>query len=48
MKFKTTAKQMRDNYHNAVRIGYCEAQTLLSDYEPMQYPNERGWKDINI
>lgn len=37
MKFKTTSKQMRENYHNAVKLGYCEAQILLSGYEPIAY-----------
>lgn len=37
MKFKTTSKAMRENYHNAIKLGYCEAQTLLSDYEPIAY-----------
>ena len=45
MKFKTTSKQMRDNYGDkAIQIGYCEAQTLLSDYEPIAYSSGvYGW-----
>ena len=44
MKFKTTKKQMQENYHNAIRLGYCEAQTLLSDYEPIAYSSGiYGW-----
>lgn len=44
MKFKATSKEMRENYHNVIKLGYCEAQTLLSDYEPIAYSTGiYGW-----
>ena len=44
MKFKTTSKEMRENYRNAIKVGYCEAQTLLRGYEPIAYSSGvYGW-----
>ena len=43
MKFKTTLKAMRNNYHVAVS-GYCELQTLLRNQEPIAYNSGTyGW-----
>lgn len=44
MKFKTTAKEIRDNYYTVIGIGYCEAQNLLKCSEPIAYSaGVYGW-----
>lgn len=44
MKFKTTAKEIRDNYYTIIGIGYCEAQYLLKHREPNAYSSGvYGW-----
>lgn len=37
MKFKTTKKSMMQSYSNILSIGYCDAEYLLSFYEPIAY-----------
>jgi len=37
MKFRTTAKAIRNGSTNAVSIGYCDAQNLLVNHEPIAY-----------
>ncbi len=52
MKFKTTKKQMKDNYNRIIGIGYCNAQHLLNFIEPIAYSTRtEGWScdyyDVN-
>lgn len=37
MKYKTTAKAIRNGYSKIISIGYCGAQNLLSVLEPSAY-----------
>lgn len=37
MKYKTTKKEMKENYYNIVRAGYCELQHLLRTKEANSY-----------
>lgn len=37
MKFKTTAKEIKSNYHYIINVGYCEAQYLLGHTSPTAY-----------
>lgn len=44
MKFKTTAKEIRENGYNVVRAGYCDLQYLLRGVEPRAYTcGVYGW-----
>lgn len=44
MKFKTTKKQIEQNYHRIVSVGYCEAQHLLKYHSPIAYScGVYGW-----
>jgi hypothetical protein len=44
MKFKTTKKTMRENYHYIIGTGYCNAQYLLQYEEPRAYSTRaEGW-----
>jgi len=44
MKFKTTAKAIRENYFKAIAIPYCEAQYLLYFKQPVAYnAGTYGW-----
>lgn len=44
MKYKTTAKAIRENAGNTVSVGYCELQTLLSNHAPVAYTcGVYGW-----
>ena len=52
MKFKTTRKQINQNYKNVICVGYCKLDYLLSNHEPIAYNSGvDGWKcdiyDIN-
>ena len=52
MKFKTTRKQINQNYNRVISIGYCEAQYLLQGKNPIAYnAGYYGWNcdiyDIN-
>ena len=52
MKFKTTKKEICQNYKNVICVGYCEAQYLLQGKNPIAYnAGYYGWKcdiyDIN-
>ena len=52
MKFKTTRKQINQNYNSIISIGYCEAQYLLRGKNPIAYNDGYyGWNydlyDIN-
>jgi hypothetical protein len=44
MKYKTTAKALKDGYYKIIRVDYCEFQTLLSDRSPIAYSSGIfGW-----
>ena len=52
MKFKTTKKEIYQNYKNVICVGYCEAQYLLQGKNPIAYnAGYYGWNcdiyDIN-
>ena len=52
MEFKTTKKQINQNYQNVICVGYCELDYLLSNQEPIAYNSGvYGWNcdvyDIN-
>ena len=52
MTFKTTRKQINQNYNRVISIGYCEAQYLLQGKNPIAYnAGYYGWNcdiyDIN-
>lgn len=44
MKFKTTQKEIRSNYHTIICVPYCSLQTLLNYESPVAYTTRReGW-----
>ena len=44
MKFKTTRKQINQNYRRVICIGYCDAQYLLNGKNPIAYNSGvYGW-----
>ena len=44
MKFKTTKKEMKENYDQILGIGYCNAQHLLKFENPIAYSTRsEGW-----
>ena len=44
MKFKTTQKEIKNNYYDIIRIGYCNAWYLLYYQEPIAYTSGiYGW-----
>ena len=44
MKFKTTRKQMQNNYSKVINVGYCTLQNLLNYESPMAYScGVDGW-----
>ena len=44
MKYKTTAKEVRDGYYKIISVGYCELQGLLSYKSPVAYTRGLyGW-----
>ena len=44
MKFRTTNKQIKNNYGYIVRVGYCDLQDLLTYKEPFAYTcGVYGW-----
>ena len=52
MKFKTTKKEIYQNYNNVICVGYCQMDYLLTNHEPIAYNSGvKGWKcdiyDIN-
>lgn len=52
MKFKTTKKEMKENYNTILSIGYCNAQNLLKFENEIAYSTRsEGWAcdyyDIN-
>ena len=52
MKFKTTKKEIYQNYKNVICVGYCKLDNLLANHDPIGYNSGvDGWKcdiyDIN-
>lgn len=44
MKFKTTQKEIRENYNKIICVPYCGLQTLLNYESPVAYTVRReGW-----
>lgn len=44
MKYKTTAKAIRNGYHTIIGVGYCELQALLKYKSPIAYScGVYGW-----
>lgn len=44
MKFKTTQKEIRENYNKIICVPYCGLQTLLNYESPIAYTVRReGW-----
>jgi hypothetical protein len=44
MKYKTTAKALKDGYAKIIRVGYCDLQTLLNYEKPVAYSEGvYGW-----
>ena len=44
MKYKTTARAVKDGYYKIVKAGYCELQGLLSYKNPIAYARGvYGW-----
>jgi len=44
MKFKTTAKAIRDGYYTIIGVGYCDLQNLLKYKDPVAYTcGVYGW-----
>lgn len=44
MKLRATKKEIKNGYNKIVKIGYCQAQTLLSNSEPFAYSTRaEGW-----
>ena len=35
MKYKTTAKEIKQGYHKIIAVGYCDLQSLLSYKNPV-------------
>ena len=50
MKFKTTAKEIRNSGGNVVKAGYCDLQNLLRGVDPVAYTcGVYGWNfDVYI
>jgi len=44
MKYKTTAKAIKEGYHKIISCGYCDLQSLLSYRSPTAYSaGVYGW-----
>lgn len=44
MKYKTTAKELKEGYHKIISVGYCGLQSLLSYKSPVAYSKGiYGW-----
>jgi len=44
MKYKTTKKTLRDNYHYIIGVGYCDLQFLLKHRDANSYCTRvEGW-----
>ena len=52
MKFKTTRKEINQNYKNIICVGYCKMDYLLTNQQPIAYASGvNGWNcdvyDVN-
>ena len=44
MKYKTTAKELKEGYYKIISAGYCDLQSLLSYKSPVAYSKGiYGW-----
>lgn len=44
MKFKTTRKNMKENYSTIIKVGYCNIAYLLQYEQPIAYSTRsEGW-----
>jgi hypothetical protein len=44
MKYKTTKRELTNNYHHIISIGYCDVQFLLKYRDPQSYCTRvEGW-----
>lgn len=44
MKYKTTAKELKEGYYKIISVGYCDLQSLLSYKSPIAYSKGiYGW-----
>lgn len=44
MKYKTTAKAIKEGYYRIISVGYCDLQSLLSYKSPVSYTSGYyGW-----
>lgn len=44
MKFKISKKEIKNKYKNVIKVGYCEAQNLLSCEDAFAYSSGvNGW-----
>jgi hypothetical protein len=44
MKYKTTAKALKNGYYKIISVGYCDLQSLLSYQKPVAYSSGvYGW-----
>lgn len=44
MKYKTTAKELKQGYYTIIEAGYCDLQSLLSYKSPVAYSSGTyGW-----
>jgi len=44
MKYKTTAKELKQGYYKIIEAGYCDLQSLLSYKSPIAYSKGTyGW-----
>lgn len=44
MKYKTTAKEVKNGYYKIISVGYCDLQSLLSYTSPIAYASGiYGW-----
>jgi hypothetical protein len=45
MKYKTTAKEVKEGYYYIISVGYCDLQYLLKYENPVAYSKGMyGWK----
>lgn len=44
MKYKTTRKEVKNNYNNLICVSYCNLQTMLTYKAPIAYATRaEGW-----
>lgn len=42
MKFKTTRKEINQNYNRVICVGYCKMDYLLTNHNPIAYTSGAG------